>query len=139
MSKLKLEIEYDYDFTLFGICCHEKDYRLTWAINSKLHYQLQRKEDVEVKDKKRKEPTLYPFYLHEDIANYREYILVGNKSDRGYLIPKQKKVDYFLIIKGAITSTEKDRVLRALKEIAIVLTAYEINAKLLESKQNLLF
>ena len=35
-----LEEEYEYDFKLLGICCHEKDYRLCWAVNSTLDLNL---------------------------------------------------------------------------------------------------
>jgi hypothetical protein len=39
MKHLLVE-EYEYDFSLLGICCHEKDYRLCWAVNSTLDLNL---------------------------------------------------------------------------------------------------
>ena len=47
--KYHLEEEYEYDFELFGISTHEKDYRLCWAINNSLNISLERSsEDVEL-------------------------------------------------------------------------------------------
>ena len=43
-----LEEKYEFDFNLLGICCHEKDYRLCWAVNSTLRLNLSKtKDDIE--------------------------------------------------------------------------------------------
>ena len=40
--KYHLEEEYEYDFDLYGISSHEKDYRICWAINNSLGLSLER-------------------------------------------------------------------------------------------------
>ena len=44
--KYHLEEEYEYDFDLYGISSHEKDYRICWAINNSLGLSLERTGDV---------------------------------------------------------------------------------------------
>ena len=39
-----LENDFEYTFQLIGISCHEKDYRLCWAINQKLALNLKKTE-----------------------------------------------------------------------------------------------
>ena len=38
--KYTLLEEYDYDFTLIGISCHAKDYRICWSINQRFGYDF---------------------------------------------------------------------------------------------------
>lgn len=140
MNKFKLNIEYDYDFTLVGIACHEKDYRIAWALNNKLKIELKKTEDLRIELKKNTSPTLFPFYEFIDDETFREYFLIGNRGGKGLLIPEQKQVDYFLMIRGNTLSTaDKGSLLKQLKDTNIVLAAYDIDANNLDSKQNLLF
>lgn len=139
MNKFKLTIEYDYDFALVGISCHEKDYRIAWAINTKLKIELRKAEDLKIELKKNTSPTLFPFYEFIDEEGFREYFLIGNRGGKGLLIPEQKQVDYFLMIRGTYNDADKISLLKQLKDINIVLAAYDIDANKLDSKQNLLF
>lgn len=139
VTRFSLDIEYDYSFVLFGISCHEKDYRITWAINKKLGLELKKENDLEIKEKKQKENSSYPIYSFNREDQYCEYFLIANRSIQGLLIPEQKQSDYFLKITGNILNEEKQKILHTLKEINIILTAYEINPEQLKSKQNLLF
>ena len=62
--KYYLEDAYEYDFLLIGISCHEKDYRISWALNQNLSLQLVKdKEDIEVLINKTNETDLSGFYL----------------------------------------------------------------------------
>ena len=54
--KYTLEEEYEYDFRLIGISCHEKDYRICWGLNNRLHLSLAKEEvEIEVMVKKTNE------------------------------------------------------------------------------------
>ena len=47
--KYTLLEEYDYDFTLIGISCHAKDYRICWSINQRFGYDFEKQEhDLEM-------------------------------------------------------------------------------------------
>lgn len=139
MNKFKLTIEYDYDFTLVGISCHEKDYRIAWALNNKLRTDLRKAEDLKIELKKNISPTLFPFYEFIDEELFREFFLLSNRGGKGLLIPEQKQVDYFLMVKGNFSPADKNSLLKQVKDINIVLAAYDIDPNSLDSKQNLLF
>lgn len=136
MSKIILSIEEDYDFALLGISCHTKDYRLCWELNKVLNFDLIRAIDLEIN-----KTTIdkYSFYEYIDEEHYLEYYLISNRSITGYLIPEQKKVDFFFMIKGNISDYLIDDILSKTNAISSVLTSFKIDPNQLKSKQNLLF
>src|SRR3954466_9882740 len=107
MAKLVLNIEYDFDFTLIGISCHEKDYRLSWTINNKLGIDLSKEKDLEIDVKKHKEPMIHSFFAFEEEDQFKQFYLINNRGTKGLLVPEQKQADYFLMIKGTISADEK--------------------------------
>jgi hypothetical protein len=137
MSKMLLAIEEDYDFTLVGISCHSKDYRLCWEINKALNTDLIRTEDLEIR--KKGETNMHSFYEYIDEDNYLEYYLISNRGNNGSLIPEQKSVDFFLMAKGNISDSHTEDVICKINSLSLVLTSFSIDPNMLKSKQNLLF
>ncbi len=139
MGKHTLEIEYDYSFVLIGISSHEKDYRICWALNNKLDLNLIKTESLEIKEKKLDEPSHYSLFIDTREEEFSEYLLIANRSEKGILIPEQKQMDYFLIIKEEEIKEEKIKtIFKKIKEITLVQTAVRIDASTLKSKQNLI-
>jgi len=139
MAKFSLDIEYDYDFLLIGISCHEKDYRLCWAMNKELNIELEKQPDLEIKEKKQVESSGHSLYIFPDEENYIEYSVVANRATGGLLVPEQKQADYLLKVTGTLTTEKKESILSAVRSIGIVLMAYDINPSSLKSKQSLQF
>ena len=137
MSKVLLNIEEDYDFILIGISCHTKDYRLCGAINKTLYIDLIRTGDLEIS--KKGEVSIYSFYEFLDNDNYLEYYLVSNLASNGYLIAEQKKVDFFLLVKGSTSIDLAKHIICKINSLSLVLTSFNIDPNQLKSKQNLLF
>lgn len=137
MSKFVLNLEDQYEFTLIGISCHKKDYRLCWELNKSLNIDLVREEDLTVVDNK--EELSFTFYRYLNREEYLDYYLIGNRSNNAILIPEQKMIDFWLKIEGDIYEEQKTTILNNLKGLPVVLTAFEINPESLKSKQNLLF
>ncbi|MEJ6737273.1 MAG: IPExxxVDY family protein [Flavobacteriales bacterium] len=137
MSKFLLTLDEDYEFTLVGISCHSKDYRLCGKINNALNVDLIRTADLEIYQK----DTLntYSFYEFIDADNYLEYYLISNRGDNGFLIPEQKKVDFFLMAKGNISDNHTKDVICKINTLSLVLTSFSIDPNMLKSKQSLLF
>jgi hypothetical protein len=133
MSKFVLNIEEEYDFSLLGISCHAKDYRLCWELNKTLHLELVRVEDY-LLDK-----ATFSFYEFQDEENYLSHYFIANRGSEGYLIPEQKKVDYWLISKGNISDSLIDDFICKINSVSLVLTSFNIDPNQLKSKQNLLF
>ena len=132
-----LTLDEDYDFSLIGISCHTKDYRLCWELNKILHTDLIRTEDFEIS--KKNEKCTFSFYEFIDEANYLEYFLVSNRGKNGFLIPEQKKVDFFLMAKGNISDNHTKDVICKINTLSLVLTSFSIDPNMLKSKQSLLF
>lgn len=139
MKKHLLEIEYDYDFVLIGISSHEKDYRICWSLNNKLGLDLTKTEPLEIKDKKQEEASGFSLFVCERPDDFMEYLIIANRSEKGMLIPEQKQMDYFFVIKGEIEDDGVEEVINKIKEINFVLTAVRIDPSVLKSKQNLIF
>lgn len=139
MKKHLLEIEYDYDFVLIGISSHEKDYRICWALNNKLDLELIKTDALEIKDKKQEEASSFSLFICERPDEFMEYLIIANRSEKGLLIPEQKQMDYFFVIKGEIEEEKIQEMINKIKEINFVLTAVRIDPSLLKSKQNLIF
>lgn len=157
MKKFKLDIQYDYDFTLIGICSAEKEYRICWALNKQIGIELQKTENYFFK-KSDIDFAEFSMYLSENEREFTSFYLVKNEGIRTkpseltvlqqtsiptkeslkeWLVPEEKQCDYFLLLKGDFLDAEK--ILSEIIEIPMVITAYKIDPKKLKSKQNLLF
>jgi len=137
MSKLVLSLDDDYDFSLIGISCHAKDYRLCWGLNKALQISLVRGADYEIT--KKKEITTYAFFEYLDEVNYLDLYLIANKGNKGDLITEQKMTDFFLLIKGNPSEYQMSDFTKKINALNIVLAAFKVDPESLKSKQNLLF
>lgn len=137
MSKFTLNIEEDYDFSLIGISCHAKDYRLCYELNKILEIDLVRGEDLDIDSKNSK--ANYALYDYIDEENFIDYYLLSNRSNKGFLIPEHKSTDFFLLLKGASNSDIIENIINKISEIQLVLTSFQIDVNTLKSKQNLIF
>ncbi|MCC7301152.1 MAG: IPExxxVDY family protein [Bacteroidia bacterium] len=140
MTRHKLEIEYEYDFLLFGVCCYEKDYRFVWSVNNALPGDFVKEEDIRIKDKSASDPLSFAVFRHTDEVMHTDYFIISNKSEGGQsLIPEHKKADYLLMVKGELSEELREEIPKRIKSITQVLMVYEINADGLKSKQHLIF
>ena len=139
MAKQVLKVDYDYDFLLIGIACHDKDYKLTWGINKTMGWDLRKINDYELTFKGKAGTVAFSQFTMVNALMYREYFLLQNYSDSLCLLPELKVLDYFLIVKGDLAEGEVDDILGKLKSIPNVLTAYMVDVLNLKDKDNLLF
>ncbi len=124
---LKLEIEPENDYNLIGIASHENDYRLSWAINNSLGLDLKKDEDLILNHPKHKIIINYSLFNFDDETNYITYNLISNKSEKGFLIPKMKNIDFILRVSGSTDQNLLNDLIFGLKKIDIVITAFLIN------------
>ena len=138
--KYHLEEEYEYDFDLYGISSHEKDYRICWAINNLLGLSLERTaENIEVIfNQQEKQNSQFPVFKFERDDVLETYYLIGNKYENYHLIEEQKHVDFFLMIKSSYLMSSND-VIDKLKDIPFVLAVNKVDVSILQSKKNLIF
>jgi hypothetical protein len=136
------------DFDLIQIYCHQKDYRLCWALNEHLGSSFQRVDDFPNGDEHYKLSTYSQFVWVDDI-NHREYFLISNQAlpkpetvpSSGLfatetampLIPELPRVDYFLQLYGQFDMKELNELEEQLNAIAIINAAQLTDASALKS------
>jgi len=142
MKKLKLENDVQYDFTLVGITCTLKEYRLAWKLNKLLEIQLNKEKDIEIEFLKNQN-LIISNYLHE--TENSQIRLLKNKStddftiQSAYLLPELKEFDYFIIIRGFEDTISIDVLKSRIATIVEVHYTKEFVIENLKSKENLIF
>jgi hypothetical protein len=139
MTKFQLEVDYDFDFRLIGISCHARDYRLCWALNNHLEIQLEKIHRENASSGLKKNGiAIESIYSYFDEENHSSFQLLYNKHNNNLLLPEQKLADFLLII-DQLNDEHFENLLRKIKEIELVNTAFVIDVNTLKSKENLIF
>jgi hypothetical protein len=137
-KKLLLIDEPDYHFDLFGLVFGGRSYVLASRMNKALGLSFLREADLELSISKADVEDSFPLYASLDEAMEMEYFLVANKS-KTYLIPEQRVIDFFFMIKGEYRPLDSSVLLDQVRAIAGVTFAMPVDVSTLKSKQNLLF
>lgn len=137
MAKLTLEVSYDFDFILIGISCHEKDYRLCWAVNNALAIDLKKSSHHILELKNKDDVQKYSKYEYINEDTFSEYFILANRSTNGLLVPEQKQTDYFLIVRS--NNANQENMIAKLKDVNFINAVFSIDVNSLKSKHNLLF
>jgi len=132
-TKLMLECVEEIDFSVLAINSHTKAYKLCWNINKSLKLNFEKKEDHNIK-----EEFWFARYTYacDDEA---EYTLLANHSKNGYLIPSQKSVNFFLLIKNDYWQQEKTEFISRLREVKDILLVFEIDTNLIKHIDRFIF
>ena len=138
MSKLLLELEYDFDFTLYGVSSDVANYRLAWGMNQLFDLDLERVDDIDLSFGSSKKGN-FSLYKFEDEESYSTLHLMSNRCSLGYLIPELKQMDYFIQYWGPMSNTELDQFKNELRNSPSVLAVIDIDTMALKSRNNLLF
>ena len=142
MAKNKLIIEYEYDFSLFGINSISKDYRLAWLMNKYLDLHLRKEEDIKISFLN-DENLVISNYLYE--TEHAQLRMLKNKSEdrksdkMSYLIPELNKFDYLIMKNGRIGDLSDQELLREVQKIKEVQYIVALDIDKLKSKENLIF
>ena len=115
-------------FTLFGISCHLKDYRLTFLLNKKLELEFTKMEDF----------NNYSFYYCRDEDRFNTYYLLGNRGQDTILFPGLKQTDFILLVEGPFQKVQKEKLLENIRAIQNVLTAFEIRFETIKNYESVL-
>ena len=131
-----LDIEYDCDFQLIGICSTAKDYKLAWEVNLSLDIQLARDpEDFSIN--LGKHLSHHPIFRYTCRQSHLAYELVTNKGTGGLLIPEQRQVQFFLLLYDNSLLTPNELAQR-IKQANSVSLAFEIDIETLSNQENLI-
>jgi hypothetical protein len=130
MAKLVLDWkdEQEDSFTIIGISCHQKDYRLCWELNKTLELELQKEEDIPGPSEEISFSRYY--YKNEDFL--QDFYLLTNKIGKVLFAPELKQADYILQIYGIRNEYEVDDLVQKIISIDSVLTAFVFNTEKLK-------
>jgi len=108
------------DLTVFAINSHVKDYNLCWHINRILELELKKNKGLKIDQKE-------TFSCFEYTLEEQKILLVRNKSKKGYLLNKNKKIDYFLVFEPPLNIDSRKEFLLKLSENSKILLIFEID------------
>ncbi len=118
-------LDFDSELILIGIASHQSDYRVSWAINESLNFELTQGKSIEVYVKKIDKIQQFSVFYYE--TENRTFRLISNRCENGILIKKFKNIDFLLIITGKINNQEISVLIEQLKKIKIIIATYQIS------------
>ena len=132
-TRFTLHCSQELDFSILAVNSHIKAYKLCWNINKSLQLNFEKKKDLSIK-----EELWFPRYtcVYND---YVEYTLLANHSKKGYLIPSQKSVNFFLLIKNDNWQQEKTEFISRLREVKDILLVFEVETNLIKQVDRFIF
>ena len=116
-----------------AINSHVKAYKLCWNINKSLQLNFEKKKDHNIKEELWF--ARYTYVCDDEV----EYTLLANRSKNGYLIPGQKSVNFFLLIKNDYWQQEKIEFISRLREVKDILLVFEIDTNLIKHIDRFIF
>jgi hypothetical protein len=142
MKKRKLEAEFDYDFSLFGLISALKEYKLAWLLNQYLDVQLDKSRDIKI-DFLKSQNLVISNYLYE--TEHSSFRLLKNKSmdqfesNSAFLLPELNRFDYLVIVRGFEDTYTHEEFKKRLSTIPKIQYVQYFQIENLKSKENLIF
>lgn len=93
---MSAQIDYFENYQMYGLVSSMKDYRLAFFINNELGLDLKKYEDFQPMP----QGGSYSWFCHRHTGELTSYYLFGNHHEKEKLIPIQKSLDYFFLIKA---------------------------------------
>lgn len=141
-------------YSLIGIHTTLEDYKLAYLLNSQLKTNFQR-ANYSLDFGKDNEIASYSIFSYTNEKYDFEWYLISNSftqeksretgvlslstETKNYLIPEEKRVDYFLKIIGDNNDNFVFSTINKIKSINQVVTSYSIDPNKLKSKEFLIF
>ena len=133
-----IEVEYDFNFMLWGIVCTMRDYQICWELNKTLKINLARQEDIELSNPQKGKHLLFSLFRYYDEMDKCLYHLMSNKYYKELLLPEVKEADYFLRFTGEVPENYADTITKTLKSIPKIMAVIPLEPAGLKSRHNLI-
>lgn len=133
VTRLKLKINQNNDFSLFGLVSADPDYKLSLTINKKFRISLKNISPVKITDETGYELTFSRF---SDISGAPDisYNLVSNRSGKNFLLKKLKNVDYIFQVQDTENEININQITSSLREIESVNAVFNIDINTFKDK-----
>lgn len=142
MKTFKLEVEYDYEFDLFGLVSSSKEYKLAWSLNKSLNIRLIKQQDLNF-DFYNKGRLVISNYRH--MSEHSTIRLFRNKSvdlstlKKPFLVPDIKEYDYIIQMTGGLSDFRHQELLNCFKRVPQIQYVKKFDPNSLKFKENLMF
>lgn len=133
----KLKDQQEEAFQLIAIASHQNDYRLSWALNRKLNWNLQKTEDLTVQGPKGTDEQRFARYSYTDARNQTLY-LIANKSSAGFLFATMTNIDFLLKAPG-LPDTDVHLMITRIRQIDFVITAFKLENLNVKERKKIIF
>ena len=131
-TRFILDAPQEMEVTILAINSHVKGYKLCWNINSTLKVSFEKQEDHNIQNE-----LWFASYFYVCDQGV-EYNLLANRSKNGYLIPSQKSVNFFLLIKNDYWAQDKKEFIAKLSMTKDILLVFELNTDLVKDLDRLI-
>lgn len=139
MARYLLEEDISFNFHLVGISSHYHDYRVCWAINKLLRFNLERSEnEIVIQVKKGEDVIAFPAFNFLCPESEVFFELISNRNGDGYLIPEMKQADFFLKFDDFYDDSVFEMI-QKLRGIKMINMAFQVDPENLGSKYNLIY
>ena len=128
-KKTTLRIDYtaDLDFSLTGISCGMKDYRLCFELNRALDLELERVEDLILPLARPGASTIHSCFSCCG-GEGEMYYLISNRdrNGAGYFVPEHRNLNFLFVITGEGGRHLHDSVTDEIRRIQVVEAAFDV-------------
>jgi hypothetical protein len=142
MKTLRLDVDYDYDFELYGVVSSSKEHQLAWSLNKALRIRLIKQTDLSL-DFLSKGRLVISNYLyrteHSTFRMFRNKSISLSTLKMPFLMPDIKEYDYIIQISGMLSNFCEQELLSHFRLVPIVQYAKQFDPNELRYKDNLLF
>jgi hypothetical protein len=125
-------------YTLAGISCHLRDYRLSYLLNETLGFHLVKLEDMPYLAPGAKNPESYSIFAWSDDDQYNTYFLLPNRNEDSWLVPQNRQADFLLLIEGPFKKKQEDELLSRIRRVPNILTAFPISFATVKNYESIL-
>jgi len=141
MKTFTLDVEYEYDFDLFGLVSNTPDYNLAWALNRSLRLRLVKQPEL-LLDLLHYGRLAFSHYLHATesitLRLFRNRSILPSGLKKPFLAPDIKEYDYLLVVSNGTGSLAGDALVQQLTSLPQVQYVCQFDPTTLKYKENLI-
>ena len=132
-----LDVEFDFDFKLWGIATTMRDYQVGLVLNRTLGTKLKRCNDIEHGNADQNKLSYFSIFRYEDEMDKGLFHLIANKYRGDFLIPEVKQADFLLRFAGSPPDAYLHELHEKLRSIKHFIAVMPLQPDKLKSKINL--
>lgn len=140
MKKKRLDIEYTFDFDLYGIISTVKAYKLAWELNHALGGKLVKSDDYEVQHRKNVICNYLHYAQHGEVNSLKLFRNKPNEEGaaKDFLVPDHPHFDFLLLAHGEAFA-DSNRLQELLRNIPSIELVAFIPLAALKTKEYFIF